>query len=54
MIIKTNPGKVDDLIVRIANKNTIVGTQDKELKKLLKKKSIKIITIRQKRIYSMQ
>lgn len=41
--------KVDDLILDIVNDNYIIATQDKELKKELKKKDIKIITIRKKK-----
>ena len=48
-IIKTKKDKtVDDLIVEIVKKHDMVATQDKELKRRLKEKGIKIITIRQK------
>ena len=40
---------VDDLIVDIANKNTIVATQDKELKKRVKAKKAGLIVMRQKK-----
>ncbi len=39
-------GIVDDIILSIANKEFAVATQDKGLKKALKKKNIKIITLR--------
>ena len=49
-IIKTSSSKnVDDLILEIADNNTIVLTQDKELKENLRKKKIALITIRQKK-----
>ena len=38
---------VDDILLRM--KDAIVATQDKELKKKLKEKRIKVITIRQKK-----
>lgn len=49
MIIKTEENlDVDSLILKIANEETIVATQDKELKKSLKEKKIRILTIRKK------
>ena len=45
-IIKTNEGKVDDLLLE---QEGIIATQDIELKRLLKKKEKRVITIRQKR-----
>lgn len=49
-IIKTSRNKpVDELIIKISNNNTIVATQDKELKEKLKKGKIAVITIRQKK-----
>ena len=49
-IIKTKSDKiVDDILVEIANENTIVATQDKLLKQRLKQKSIKTLIIRQKK-----
>jgi len=48
--IRTTAEKsVDDLILDIANKGTIVATQDKELKKRLREKGISIITMRAKK-----
>ncbi len=48
--IETKKDKsVDDLILENVNENTIVATQDQELKRRLKNKGIKIITIRQKK-----
>lgn len=48
--IKTNRIKtVDNLILNIVDKNTAVATQDKDLKRELKNKDIRIITIRQKK-----
>ena len=46
-IIKTEEGKVDDIILGL--NGYIVATQDKELKRRLKKKDLETITLRQKR-----
>jgi uncharacterized protein len=48
-IIDHDPGHIDDIIVERADKDTIVCTQDKDLKRRLKEKGIKIITLRQKK-----
>ena len=40
---------VDDLIVEKSDDDTYVATQDKELKRRLKEKNIKIITLKQKK-----
>ena len=49
-VIKTDRLKnVDNLILDLVDKDTIVATQDKDLKRKLKKKNIQIITIRQKK-----
>ena len=49
-IIKTKKDKiVDELILEKVKKDDIVCTQDKDLKKRLKEKDIKVITIRQKK-----
>jgi len=49
-IIKTKKDKiVDELILEKVKKDDIVCTQDKGLKKRLKEKDIKVITIRQKK-----
>ena len=49
-IIETNKDKsVDELIPENAKSNDIIATQDKELKRKLKFKGIKTITIRQKK-----
>ncbi|MEK6974154.1 MAG: PIN domain-containing protein [Nanoarchaeota archaeon] len=52
-IINTKePGKnVDDILVDSASKDIIVATQDKELKRRLRKKHAPIIVIRQKKYY---
>ena len=48
-IIKTDKlKKVDNLILDMTDKDTIVATQDKGLKRELRARNIKIITIRQK------
>jgi rRNA-processing protein FCF1 len=52
-IIKTKKDKiVDDLILEEATKEDTVATQDKKLKKRLKEKQIKTITVRQKKYLS--
>ena len=52
-IIKTKKDKiVDDLILEKATKEDRVATQDKKLKKKLKEKQIKVITVRQKKYIS--
>ncbi len=49
-VIKTNSNKrVDDLLLDYGNAGFIIATLDKMLKKILKEKNIKIITIRQKK-----
>lgn len=40
---------VDDALVMLADADTIIATQDKELKARIKKKGAKIITLRQKK-----
>lgn len=48
--IKTTGNKnVDELILDLARKDDIVATQDKELKQKLKKRSIPIIILRQRK-----
>ena len=48
-LIETRKDKnVDNLIMENADENSIVATQDIELKNRLKAKAIKVITIRQK------
>jgi len=47
--IKTKKDRiVDDLILDIADKNTIVATTDAELKRRLKGKGVSVVVIRQK------
>lgn len=45
---------VDNLILDIVDKDYIVATQDKELKKLLKEKNIPVIVLRQKQKLELQ
>ena len=42
-ILKTKPGHVDDIIVELADKDTIVATQDQNLKKRLKATSLIVL-----------
>ena len=49
-IIATNENlDTDSLILKTSDKDTIVATQDKELKRRLKVKGIKVLVIRQKK-----
>ena len=48
-LLKHDGKDVDSIILEIANKDTIVATQDKALKRKLKEKNIPLITIRQKK-----
>lgn len=50
-IIKTGEGYVDDILVKIADNETIIATQDRELKKRIK---TRIITIKQKKYLAFQ
>ncbi len=47
-------GYVDDLLVEMDPETSIIATQDKRLKKRLKDKGFKIITIRQKKYLRME
>ncbi|MBW2984459.1 DNA-binding protein [Candidatus Woesearchaeota archaeon] len=47
--IKTKEGTVDELILGIADKDTVVATQDMELKRKLRKKRVSLIVLRQKK-----
>lgn len=47
-IIKTELENVDDSIVEISDEDTIVATNDKELKQRLKDKGVKVIYLRSK------
>lgn len=48
-VIKTEKGKyVDDLIISLADKETVVCTQDKNLKKRVKENKAKVIEMKQK------
>ena len=54
-IIETKKDKdVDELIFKLEKDNIIVATQDKELKKKLKREKIPVITIRQKKYLIIQ
>lgn len=49
-ILKTTRDKIaDELILKIVKNGDIVATQDKEFKKRLNKKGVKVITIKQKK-----
>jgi len=53
--IKTKEkGIVDKLILGIVDRDFIVATQDKDLKSRLKKKNIRLITIRQKKYLRLE
>jgi len=46
--IHTQAKNVDDAIVEIADEDTLVATSDKELKKRLREKNVRIINLRKK------
>ena len=48
-IRNSQKGNVDDIILDIVDSSYVVATQDKELKRLLKKKKIKTIILRAKK-----
>jgi len=53
-IIKTAKNKyTDDLILEKSTENTVIATQDKELKEKAKKKGLKTLIIRQKKYLLM-
>jgi rRNA-processing protein FCF1 len=47
--IKTKEGTVDELIIKLSNKGTVIATQDMELKRRLRKKGVSMVVLRQKR-----
>ena len=53
-VITTTGGHADDIIVAVADKDTIVATQDQGLKRRLKEKDIQIIYLRQKKHLQLQ
>ncbi|RLE46449.1 ribonuclease VapC [Candidatus Woesearchaeota archaeon] len=52
--IKTGKGYADNILLQKANKNTIIATQDKELKKRIRKKGMPVIIIRQKKYFKIE
>jgi rRNA-processing protein FCF1 len=52
-VINTNNKNVDNAIVAIADKNTIIATNDKALKKKIKNKNVKVIYLRGKKHLDM-
>jgi hypothetical protein len=48
-IINTDSEKVDNKIIELSDKNTIVATNDIKLKTILKSKNIKVIYLRNKK-----
>ena len=50
MTVDSKSPIVDDIILKIANENTYVATQDKILKNKLKQKGIKVIYSRNKKL----
>ena len=53
-VIKTKQGHTDDIIVEIADKDTIVATQDKDLKQRLKDRGIPVIILRSMRYLELK
>lgn len=52
-IIKTEDDSVDNILVKKANKQTLIATQDMILKRRIKRKGAKIITLRAKKILTI-
>jgi len=52
-IIKTDEKSVDNAIIKIADKDTIVATNDRELRQKLKNKNVKSIYLRNKKYLEM-
>lgn len=48
-VLEGGEGYVDDVIAEIADEHVIVCTQDKELKKRVKEKGARVLTMRQKK-----
>ena len=48
-VIKTNEKNVDIKIYRMADRNTIVATNDKDLRRRLKNKNVKVLYLRSKK-----
>ena len=46
--IKSNDESVDEAIIRVSDRDTIVASSDRELKRELRKKGVKIINLRKK------
>jgi hypothetical protein len=53
-VINSDSEKVDNKIIELSDKNTIVATNDIELKKILKNKKIKIIYLRSRKYLEME
>jgi len=52
-VIKTHEKKVDNAIVKLANKDTIVATNDKVLREKIKNKNVKVLYLRSKKHLEM-
>ncbi len=52
--IKSNKKNVDDVIVEKADKDTVVATSDRELRKRLKKKGVKVIFLKKKQVLALE
>jgi hypothetical protein len=48
-VIKTKEKKVDNTIIKLAGKNTIVATNDKVLREKLKNKNVKVLYLRSRK-----
>jgi rRNA-processing protein FCF1 len=53
IILTDKKGYTDTLILKVADKDTIVATQDQDLKRRLKAKGIPVIIIRQKKFLEL-
>ncbi len=53
-IMSSDVAYVDKAILDIADENTIVATMDRELRKKLKNKGVRLITLRQKKYLTLE
>ena len=52
-IINTDEKKVDNTIIKLADKNTVVATNDRVLRKKIKDKNVKVLYLRSKKHLEM-
>lgn len=52
-VLKAGQGKVDDMLVKFADENNLIATQDAGLKKRLKQKGQSVVVVRQGKYLSL-